>query len=148
MKTGRLLAAAVILAVLGGTLYWSNHRKPAEDTTAASTSATPKIISLKPDEISKLEIKKRGGDDVILARVGATDWKITSPKPLIADREPISTILSDLSPLQADQVIEEKAGDLKAYGLADPAVQISATAKDGKTQKLLVGDDTPAGGGA
>jgi hypothetical protein len=65
---------------------------------------------------------------------------------LIADPDPISTILYALSPVETDRVIEEKAGDLKMYGLAEPAVEVSATGKDGKPQKLLVGDDVPTGG--
>ena len=67
MKMGRLIAAAVVLAALGATLFWSNHRKAAQDAAAAAGSATTtSIISLKQDDISKLEIKKKDGDDVVL----------------------------------------------------------------------------------
>jgi hypothetical protein len=145
---GRLLAAAVILAALGATLFWSNRRKAAQDAAAAGGPATTTIISLKQEDISKLDIKRKDEDDVVLSRVGPDDWKITSPKPLIADHETVSSILYDLAPLKADQVVDEKAGDLKEYGLAPPAVELSATARDGKSPKLLIGDDTPTGGSA
>jgi len=36
------------------------------------------------------------------------------------------TILFAISPLETDRVIEEKASDLKTYGLAEPAVEVSA----------------------
>ncbi|MBZ5641850.1 MAG: DUF4340 domain-containing protein [Acidobacteriia bacterium] len=146
MKMKQLIAAAVVLAALTATLYWSNHRKPADDTTAASATPTVKIVSLKQDDIAKLEIKKSGGDDVVLNRAAADRWKITSPTPLFADQDPVSTILYALSPLDNATVVEEKTSDLKSYGLADPAVSVSATGKDGKTQTILVGDDTPTGG--
>jgi len=81
-------------------------------------------------------IKKNDGDDVVLSKVGPENWKITSPKPLIADNDMVSIITFDLSPLKAEQVIEEKASDLKAYGLAPPAVELFATIKDGKPTKL------------
>jgi len=45
-------------------------------------------------------------------------------------------------------LIEEKAADLKQFGLADPEAQISATGKDGKTHTILVGDETPTGDSA
>jgi hypothetical protein len=37
---------------------------------------------------------------------------------------------------------------LGQYGLTEPTLQVSITGKDAKTQELLVGDDTPTGGGA
>jgi len=46
MKLRGLIIAIVVLAGLTGTLYWSNHHKPAE-TTEASSDAAPKILSLK-----------------------------------------------------------------------------------------------------
>jgi hypothetical protein len=148
MKFGRLIAAVVILAALGGTLYWSNRHKAAQDAAAASGSPTVTIISVKQQDVSKLDIKKKDQDDVVVNRVGPEDWKITAPKQLIADHETVSTILYDLSPLKAEQVVEEKAGDLKPYGLAPPAIEVIPTSKDGKSPKLLIGDDTPTGGAA
>src|SRR4051812_28912878 len=94
MKMGRLIAALVVLAALGGTLYWSNHRKPQESTSAAASTSI-KIISLKQEDVQNLEIKKRDGDDVVLARVAPEEWKITSPKPLIADHQLVSSMLFD-----------------------------------------------------
>ena len=40
------------------------------------------------------------------------------------------------------------AADLKQFGLADPEAQVSATEKDGKTQTVLIGDETPTGDAA
>jgi hypothetical protein len=148
MKMKQLIAAAIVLAALTATLYWSNHRKPADDTTSASATPTVKIISLKQDDVTKLEVKKSGADAVVMNRGAADQWKITSPTPLFADKDPVSTILYALSPLDNATVVEEKTGDLKGYGLADPAVSVSATGKDGNTQTILVGDDTPTGGNA
>lgn len=148
MKMKQLIAAAIVLAALTATLYWSNHRKHADNSAATGAGATTKIISLKQDDISKLEIKKLNGDDVVLNRAAPDRWKITSPTPLVADQDTVSTILYTLSPLDNATVVEEKTGDLKAYGLADPAVTVSATEKDGKTQTILIGDDTPTGGSA
>jgi hypothetical protein len=146
MKMRQLLVATVVLAALAATLYWSNHRKPASDSVSASpSSANAKIISLNQDDISKLEVKKKDGDDVVLNRAGASIWKITSPKPLVADQESVSTILYNLSPMDGATLIEDKATDLKQFGLAEPEAQVSATGKDGKTQTILVGDETPTG---
>lgn len=149
MKMRQLLVATIVLAALAATLYWSNHRKPATDSVSASPSASnDKVIALTQDDISKLEVKKKGGDDIVLSRSGSTPWKITSPKPLIADQETVSTILYDLSPMDGATLIEDKASDLKQFGLADPAAQVTATEKDGKSQTVLLGDDSPTGDSA
>jgi hypothetical protein len=149
MKMRQLLVATIVLAVLGATLYWSNHRKPTNDTVIASPSASnAKVISLTQVDISKLEVKKKDGDDVVLNRTGASNWKITAPKPLVADQESVSSILYNLSPMDGATLIDEKAADLKQFGLAEPEAQVSATGKDGKTQTILVGDETPTGDSA
>src|SRR5579863_4728763 len=128
MKMRQLLVATVVLAALAATLYWSNHRKPASDSVNASPSAASvKIISLNQDDISKLEVKKKDGDDVVLNRVGASNWKITSPKNLVADQDSVSSILYNMSPMDGATLIEEKAADLKQFGLADPEDEVSAT---------------------
>jgi len=116
--------------------------------TAAPSATNAKVISLTQDDISKLEVKKKDGDDVILNRVGPTNWKITSPKSLVADQDSVSTILYNLSPMDGATLIEEKPADLKQFGLAEPEAQVTATGKDGKAHTILVGDETPTGDSA
>src|SRR6202051_1671537 len=124
MKMRQLLVATVVLAALAATLYWSNHRKPASDSVSASPStANAKIISLNQDDIAKLEVRKKDGDDVVLSRAGASNWKIPSPKPLVADQDSVSTILYNLSPMDGATLIDDKAADLKQFGLAEAEAQ-------------------------
>lgn len=144
MKLRGLMIAAVVLAALSGTLYWSNHRKPNADTVKASPDASPKILSLNEADITQLSIKKKGEPEINLANSDGT-WKITEPKPLGADQQSVSSMLSTLASLNADRMIEEKVSNPAEYGLAEPALEVDVTTKDKKTQKLLVGDQTPTG---
>jgi Domain of unknown function (DUF4340) len=149
IKMRQLLVATVVLAALAGALYWSNHRKATSDAvTAAPSASNAKVIALTQSDISKLEVKKKDGDDVVLNRTGALSWKITSPKPLVADQDAVSSLLYNLSPMDGATLIDEKASDLKQFGLAEPEAQVSATEKDGKTHTVLVGDETPTGDSA
>ncbi|MGD0907316.1 MAG: DUF4340 domain-containing protein [Candidatus Acidiferrales bacterium] len=145
MKMRQLIAATVVLAALAATLYWSNHRTPADVFPKTDASASNRIVSLTQDDITKLEINKKGGDDLVLSRTGPESWKITAPKSLLADPDPISTMLYTLSPLDASSLIQDKPTDLTEFGLADPSLKVTATVKDGKTQTVLFGDDTPTG---
>ena len=142
MKLRGLVIAIVVLAALTAALYWSNHQKPAD---TASADAPPKILTLKQDDISKIDLKKKGADELVLAKDGSGRWQITAPQRLGAEQSAVSPMLSTLSSLTAGRLVEEKAGDLGQYGLSDPALTATITQKDNKTQALLLGDQTPAG---
>jgi hypothetical protein len=148
MKMNSLLVAAIVLAALSGVLYWSNHRKPAEDAVKVTADTPPKILTLAQADITKVEIKKKSGDDVDLAKDSAGKWQIAGAQPLRADQNEVSSMLSTLASLTSDRLIEQKAANLADYGLAQPAVEVDVTEKDNKTQRVLIGDNTPAGNAA
>jgi hypothetical protein len=141
-----LIVAVVILAGLGGVLYWSQHRKPPEDNAPSSASAAPVILKVSAADVNQLTIKQKQADPVTLQKADAGQWQITQPKPYRADQETVAGMLSTLSGLNADRVVEDKASNLKQYGL-DPAVAaLNITGKGQGTRQLLLGDDTPTGG--
>jgi hypothetical protein len=145
MKTGKLLIAAVVLAALSGVLYWSNHHPPSENTAKASIDTPPKILSLKQEDISSLQIKKKSAEELDLAKGNGGKWQITAPKPMGADQEAVSSLLSTVSSLNAERLVDDKAADLTQYGLAQPALELDISSKDAKPQKLFLGDDSPTG---
>src|SRR5580698_3018060 len=144
MKLRGLIVAIVVLAALTGALYWSNRQKPAD--AAASADAPPKILTLKQEDISKIDIKKKGADELVLAKDGSGKWQITSPQPLSVEQSAVSPMLSSLSTLTSERLVEDKASDLGQYGLSDPALVANITEKNNQTHALLLGDQTPAGG--
>jgi len=145
-KPHALIVAAIILAGLTGALYWSNHHKPA-DTTEASANVPPKILAIKEADISKFDLKKNGTEQVGGERNSAGQWHITSPTSLPADQSAVSSLLGTFSSLNSERLVEDKAGNLAPYGLDAPKLEVDLTGKDNKTQKLLLGDATPAGNG-
>jgi hypothetical protein len=148
MKSQGLAVAAIVLTALTGTLYWSNHRKPAESEGKATADTPPRIVTLDQADVVKLEIKKRGAAELVIAKSDSGKWQITAPKPFGADQDAVSSILSTLSSLNSDRLIEDKAGNLDQYGLTQPALEVDFTEKNNKTRALLFGDDTPAGNAA
>jgi hypothetical protein len=148
-STGLLIAAAVLLA-LTGALYWSDHHKPGDPTSASSSSGAPseapapKILTLKDSDVSAITIKKKGADEVDLSKDAAGKWQITAPKPLAADQDAVTSIVSSVSSLNSDRLVDEKPSDVKQFGLTAPALEVAVKTKD-KSQKLLFGDDTPTG---
>jgi hypothetical protein len=144
MKIRGLLVAAVVFCVLAGLLYWSEHRK-SDDTVKASADTPPAILKLDSSSITKIDLKKKDAEPLVLSKGDAGQWKIVEPKPYAADQDTVSSLLSSLSSLNSDRLLEDKASDPKTYGLDHPAVEVEITEKNSKKHKLLVGDDTPTG---
>lgn len=145
MKIRGLVVATVVFFILAGVLYWSEHRKPADDTVKASADTPPAILKLDSSSITKLDLKKKNAESVVLTKAGSGKWEITQPKPYGADQDAVSSLLSTLSSLNSERLVEEKTSDLKTYGLDQPALEVDITDKGNKTQKVLLGDDTPTG---
>jgi hypothetical protein len=142
----RLLIAAVLLAVLGGAVYWSN-KKAATDEAKPAADASPKVLSVPEDQIKQLELKKAGVPSVVLSRGGDGKWQITAPEPLRVDQDAVSSLVSTVSSLASDRLVEEKTADFSSFGLDKPGLEVTVTKKDGKTEKVLIGDETPTGSG-
>jgi hypothetical protein len=144
MKLRSLILSTVVLLALVGALYWSEHRKPkAETTVSADTSLA--ILKLDEASITQVDLKKNGAAPIVLAKNSSGSWQITEPKQLNADQNTVSSMVSTLSSLRSERVVDDKPSDLNAYGLTQPALEVDLTEKDNKSQKLLIGDDTPTG---
>jgi uncharacterized protein DUF4340 len=143
VKFKGLLIALGVLALLTAIIWWSNKKQESASKTPADT--TPKILSLTQADIKGLSIRRGDQLQVELSRNQAGTWRIDAPKVLAADQDSVSSLLSTLSSLNSEKVLEEKPTDLTAYGLASPALVLDLAVKGNKTQKLLVGDQTPAG---
>ena len=146
MRIRGLLAALVVLAALGGAVYWSNKTKDAA-ANKPDPNAPPKILTVPEDQFRQIEIRKAGTEGVVLRKSDAGKWEMTAPKTLAVDQDAAGSMVSTLASLTSSRVVEEKSSNLAEFGLASPALEISLTRKDGKTSRLLLGDESPAGGG-
>ncbi len=140
-----LLAAVIVLAALSGGVYWSNKHK-ADEEKKTLPDAAPKILTIPEDQIKEVKLVKKDQEPLVLSRTAGT-WEITAPKAMSADQEAVTPLVTALSSLTSDRLIEDKSGDLTGYGLATPSETVTITKKDGKTDTLLLGDDTPTQSG-
>jgi hypothetical protein len=143
MKLRGLLTASVLLAILSGLLWWSN-RKEARASKEPAESKSAKLFTAPEDQIQEIKIQKQIGENIHLKR-NAGKWQITDPKLLAADPEAVSSLLSTLSSLNADHVIEDRATNVAPYGLAQPWIKVGVVESNNKARELLIGDQTPAG---
>jgi hypothetical protein len=146
MKFRGLLVAVTALAALGGLAYWSEKKKQADDKKP-STEEAPKVMTVPEDQFKEVRVEKPGAPATVLAKDANGKWQITQPEPLRADQDSVTSLVSTLSNVNSDRLIEEKAANLGEFGLDKPTMQAVVVRKDGKTQKLLVGGETPTGNG-
>src|SRR5215471_14166839 len=147
MKPTGLLIGVALLAVLGGVVYWSNKTQAAKEKSPAADAATAKLLNIPDEQFQEIKIKKLTGEVLTLKRDNGK-WRMTEPKDMPADQDAVSSMANALSNLTSDKVIDEKPGDLQAFGLTIPTLDVQVLRKDGKTEHLLIGDDTPTGSGA
>lgn len=146
MQVRGLLVAIVALGLLAGGVYWSERNKAAEDAKAASGGDT-KLVQVASDDVRRLEIQRREAAPVVLERDASKQWQMRAPETWRVDQDAATEIAGSYAGLSYDRVVDEKPSDLASYGLTAPAVTLSATAKDGKTGQLLIGDESPTGTG-
>ncbi len=127
-------------------IWWSNKKQAT--ASATTTDTTTKLLSIPDDQFQSIRIKKAGADAEDLERDNGK-WQMTRAE---AAARPIRTrssgMVTKLSALNADKVIEDKAADLKPYGLDNPTLDIRSSRRTARPSELLIGDDTPTGSGA
>jgi len=145
MRPRGLLVALVLLAALGGALYYSNKQKAAE-AAKPPADTPPKILALAEGDVTKVVLKK-GAYETDLQKIG-DKWQITAPMPYAADQTAASQLVASAANVSSDRVVEDKASNVSAYGLNAPILEVDVTGKGGKTSKLKIGDDTPTNSGS
>ncbi|MBV9500358.1 MAG: DUF4340 domain-containing protein [Acidobacteriaceae bacterium] len=143
MKPRNLLIAAIVLVILCGAVWWS-RKHPQASPTGSSATTSPKLVDVPEAQVQSLDLTKKGGTSLDLQRQNGK-WAITSPEALPADQDAVTSMLSSLSPVTADSVVEANPKDIGQYGLNSPSLTVAIHEKSGKTDTLLFGDDVPAG---
>jgi Domain of unknown function (DUF4340) len=148
MKFRGLLASVVVLAALGGVLYWSQHHVPANNPDKNAEPEVPPIVHVNGANVTEMTLAQKGSAPVTLVANQPGQWQITMPIQWLADQPTISGILNDLTHFRAQRIIADHATDLAQYGLAEPALTFDITEKGNKATRLIIGNRTPTGEGA
>src|SRR5215467_1341614 len=148
MKPVRLLIAAILVAASSVLLWWLNKKQAsATKSPVAVTSTSTKILEVPQEQVQAVTIEKAGSAAIELKRSSGR-WSITAPKTLAADQDAVSSVVSSLSSFSSDKLIDEKGLNPGEFGLMKPSLSVTVTKQDGKTLKLLFGDDTPTSSGS
>src|SRR5712675_2179991 len=111
MKTHSLIIAAAALALLAGVLFWSNRREAAKEA-AGGTADAPRIINLKESDVSRINIQRGETQKIILAKLDSGGWQVAETPVLPGDSGTIGSLVTSLSTLNSERVVEDKPADL------------------------------------
>lgn len=142
MRGGRSLLVLLVIALgLGAYIYFvERDRDPAADSAREDA-----FTSVSPADITELTIRNSSGETTTLRRAGET-WGVAAPVEAPADVATVESILSSLSTLGIDRVVDENPTALDPYGLVPPRIDVSFTTAGG-THRLALGNTTPTSSG-
>ncbi len=140
MKPNTLLIAVLLLAVLGGAV-WYTRENPPEDEDAA-----PKIVDLEADDIREVTVRQAGEEPVTVVRGEDDEWQFGGDLTIAADDGSVDTMVASLAGLNADRVVSEGVVDWSPYELDEPSLSVSYALEDGGGE-LQFGRATPTGSG-
>ena len=144
MKPTGLIVASVILLVLAGGVYWAKRHPSTTTSTDTSTPPAPKLADIPANQVTGVDITKKDGSKLDLQQQNGK-WVITAPAQYAADQDSVSSMLSALSPLNADSVAEDKPANVAPFGLDAPSLTVAVHEKNGKNDQIQIGNDVPAG---
>jgi hypothetical protein len=137
-----LLAAGIALVIAAGLVWWSNKRG-----TDPRIDENPKLFDLADADITRIELRRAGGETTILERDAGGRWAVTAPAAYAADSGAVQSLVGSLAKLNAEKAVEERVEDFGEFGLKEPGFIALVTTKDGTLHTIMVGDDVPAVGG-
>jgi hypothetical protein len=130
------IALVVVLAGLGGYIYYLNNREPAPSESLRQKAFT----ALEADAIQELRVVADGETTRLAKENGA--WTIVEPLKAEADAQEADAIASSLASLDIEDVVDEKPADLKTFGLDPARIEVAFTPKGQAEQRILLGDKT------
>ncbi|MGB8957518.1 MAG: DUF4340 domain-containing protein [Candidatus Aminicenantales bacterium] len=132
-----LVLLAVLVLVIAVVLYFDSRgekKKAAEETSNT-------LISLASGDVRKVSLG-REGRTLTFERDEAGPWRLTSPIQAAADEYEVDGLVSALTSLRIERVVEKKAKDPAAYEIPKTEVSIWVKGKDAPV-RLLVGMENP-----
>lgn len=130
------LALVLVLAGLGAYIYFVDSARP-----ASGIEPKDKVFAVEAGQIREMRVTADGETTVLVRQ--DEGWRITEPSESDADPTEASSLVTNLSSLDVNRVVDENATDLAPYGLAEPRIRVAFTAEDGTSGEIQLGSQTP-----
>jgi len=131
------LALVLVLAGLGAYIYFVESKKP-----ASGVEPNEKVFAgVESGQVNEVQITSAGQTSVLVKKDAG--WQMTAPEATDADVTEASSLATNIASMEQTRVVDENAGDLAPYGLAEPRIRIAFKAEGDKSGEVHLGDKTP-----
>ena len=139
MKEKHTLIVALIL--LGLVIYYSffEFNAPSKEKEG---KIGPPLLAISPGEVKKIEVKRMDGGE-LTGEWKERRWVLLKGNEVENRQMLINDFIVNLLMLVEIDKFRVENSQLKDYGLANPAFQITLTDITDKTYQLLIGDTSP-----
>ncbi len=131
MNWKKILALALLLAVLAMAIVYLERKEKGRQASEGI------LFAIAADAIDRIELRNPEGDFVFTRREPL--WQMEKPLAAKADKVALESILDHFSRLQYDRLVAEEAGDLKAFGLDTPGIELKLFAKGQPAATIALG---------
>jgi hypothetical protein len=132
-----LILLVVFAALLALVLVFESRGKKA----AAAKEKEEKLVDLASTDIQKIQLKK-AAETIVFEKDEKGVWKITAPLEAKADGTEVDGLVSSLSSLRIERIVEKTDGNLKAYEIPNEEVALWVKGKDTPV-RILIGMENP-----
>jgi hypothetical protein len=144
MKRSTLILL-LVAAIAGVAIYLiEKHGKPRDDDTADKSVPAFKF---NREDITGISLV-RGGQPAVNLENQNNKWVITQPISAAADESALNSLIGDLVSARVEREFLPSGGDLKQYGLSEPAVRLEVKLKNGETHRVELGSKDQIGASA
>ncbi len=140
------IVLGVIAAGLG--LYVYLVELQGERSRQQAETEAKRLLSFESEQITALEVPLEGGGSAKLVAAGEGDsraWSLETPVVFPADARFVSNLLSTLTRLEAETVIEDAPEDLAPFGLGEGRRSVRVWTGEDEPTVLHLGGEAPVG---
>jgi hypothetical protein len=143
MRGGRSLLLLLVAALgLGAYIYFvESERDP------AGTETKDKAFTIDASTIEELDVRATSSETATLRKTGET-WALTAPVAAEADDAAVQAIISGLTGLEIERVLDDSPESLTPFGLEVPRITVTFRSADGASHRLRLGNKTPTSSGS
>lgn len=141
----KIYIALAILVVLGGLIFWQSKKSKEHAASHAPTTASASLPTIKlpeddVDKVTKLVLKDKDKDEVVLEKRG-DKWWLTKPVEAVASQQNIKSTLDNLKAIEVKDAINDTADAPKMYKEydleGDKAVHVTAFKGEKGAEKVF-----------
>lgn len=145
-KGKRLLILLVVVAVFGVGAYLLNLSAKKQEAAKEAATESAKTVLLNSNAEDATDLTFTHGDQTVTLAKQDGKWVYTPRESAALDSSKVENLLGDLKTVESIRTVADTGDSASEYGLATPSVVIAVTDKDGKAQKISIGDKNTTNG--